>query len=56
MTAPEKRCETESKYLLGLGETTDISNVFIYLLSNASRWVTSCDFHYFCKGFKETSQ
>lgn len=25
---------------LGLGETTDISNACIYLLSDASRWVT----------------
>ncbi len=40
MADPEKRRETESKYLLGLGETTDISNACIYLLSDASRWVT----------------
>lgn len=25
---------------LGLGETTDISNACIYLLSDASRWIT----------------
>ena len=25
---------------LGLGETTDISNACIFLLSNASRWIT----------------
>lgn len=27
-------------FLLGLGETTDISNACIYLLSDAARWVT----------------
>lgn len=27
-------------FLLGLGDTTDISNACIYLLSDASRWVT----------------
>ena len=37
---PEKRKQTESMYPLGLGETTDISNACIYLLSDASRWVT----------------
>ena len=25
---------------LGLGETTDVSNACIYLLSDASRWIT----------------
>ena len=37
---PEKRKKTEAMYPLGLGETTDISNACIYLLSDASRWVT----------------
>jgi len=37
---PEKRKETENLHLLGLGETTDIANACIYLLSDASRWVT----------------
>lgn len=29
-----------SKYPLGVGKTTDISNLCIYLLSDASRWMT----------------
>lgn len=37
---PEKRKITESMYPLGLGETSDIANACIYLLSDASRWVT----------------
>lgn len=37
---PEKRAELENKHLLGLGKTTDIANACIYLLSDASRWVT----------------
>lgn len=37
---PEKRKVTESLHPLGIGETTDISNTCIFLLSNASRWVT----------------
>ena len=37
---PERRKELENKHLLGLGETTDISNACIYLLSNGARWVT----------------
>ncbi|MCD8302919.1 MAG: SDR family oxidoreductase [Prevotellaceae bacterium] len=40
MEDPDKRREMESKYPLGLGETTDISNACIYLLSDAARWVT----------------
>ena len=36
----ERRKELENKHLLGLGETTDISNACIYLLSNGARWVT----------------
>lgn len=36
----EQRKELENKHLLGLGETTDISNACIYLLSNGARWVT----------------
>lgn len=40
MKDPEKRAELESQYLLGLGKTTDIANACIYLLSDASRWVT----------------
>ncbi|MBR6894093.1 MAG: SDR family oxidoreductase [Bacteroidaceae bacterium] len=40
MKNPEARAALESKHLLGLGKTTDISNACIYLLSDASRWVT----------------
>lgn len=34
------RHQLEEKHLLGLGRTEDISNACIYLLSDASRWVT----------------
>lgn len=34
------RSALESKHLLGLGKVTDISNGVIYLLSDASRWMT----------------
>lgn len=37
---PEKRRLLEEKHLLGLGDVTDISNACIYLLSDASKWVT----------------
>ena len=37
---PDKRRLTEAKHPLGLGETTDISNACVYLLSDASRWIT----------------
>ena len=37
---PEKRIITESLHPLGIGTTVDIANVCIYLLSDASRWVT----------------
>lgn len=40
MADPEKRAALEEKHLLGLGECSDISNACIYLLSDASRWVT----------------
>ena len=40
MKNPEARAALESKHLLGLGKTTDISNACIYLLSDASSWVT----------------
>lgn len=40
MKDPEKRAALEKQHLLGLGETTDIANACIYLLSDASRWVT----------------
>ena len=37
---PEKRIITESLHPLGIGTTVDIANACIYLLSDASRWVT----------------
>lgn len=40
MAYPEQRKQLESKHLLGLGQTTDISNGCMYLLSDASRWMT----------------
>ena len=40
MKNPDARATLEAKHLLGLGQTTDISNACIYLLSDASRWVT----------------
>lgn len=40
MKDPEKRAILESQHPLGLGNCTDISNACIYLLSDASRWVT----------------
>ena len=40
MKDPEKRAALEAQHLLGLGETDDIANACIYLLSDASRWVT----------------
>ena len=40
MKEPELRAQFEAKHLLGIGQCTDISNACIYLLSDASRWVT----------------
>lgn len=40
MKDPEKRATLEAQHLLGLGKTDDIANACIYLLSDASRWVT----------------
>jgi NAD(P)-dependent dehydrogenase (short-subunit alcohol dehydrogenase family) len=40
MADPDIRQVFEAKHLLGFGQTTDISNACIYLLSDASRWVT----------------
>lgn len=37
---PDKRTLLEAKHPLGLGQTSDISNACIYLLSDASRWIT----------------
>ena len=41
MQDEQARSTLESKHLLGFGETTDISNGVIYLLSDASRWITA---------------
>ena len=35
-----QRKQTEALHLLGLGNPEDIANACIYLLSDASRWVT----------------
>jgi NAD(P)-dependent dehydrogenase (short-subunit alcohol dehydrogenase family) len=40
MADPENRKQLEDKHLLGLGETRDVANACIYLLSDASKWVT----------------
>lgn len=37
---PEKRKITEGLHPLGLGTTDDIANACVYLLSDASRWMT----------------
>ena len=37
---PERRKYTESLHPLGIGTTEDIANACVYLLSDASRWVT----------------
>lgn len=40
MAEPGQRKILEEKHLLGLGQTSDIANGVIYLMSDASRWVT----------------
>lgn len=37
---PDRRKQTEALYPLGLGETADIANACVYVLSDASRWMT----------------
>lgn len=37
---PERRKITEAMHPLGLGTTDDIANACVYLLSDASRWIT----------------
>lgn len=43
MSNPENKAILESKHLLGLGETSDVANACVYLLSDASKWVTGID-------------
>lgn len=40
LAEPERRKVTESLHPLGLGTTEDIANTCVYLLSDASRWMT----------------
>lgn len=40
MVNPDARAALETLHLLGLGKTTDVSNACIFLLSDASRWIT----------------
>lgn len=40
MADQKARLQLESQHLLGLGNTSDIANGVIYLLSNAARWIT----------------
>lgn len=40
MKDPEQRDAIETQHLLGLGEPSDVANACIFLLSDASRWVT----------------
>lgn len=40
ITDPDKRQVLEDQHLLGLGKPEDVANACIYLLSDASRWVT----------------
>ena len=40
MADPEAKKQLESQHLLGLGNPSDIANGVIFLLSEASRWVT----------------
>ena len=37
---PERRAQTEARHPLGIGKTEDIANACIFLLSDASRWIT----------------
>lgn len=40
MKNPEARAALEAKHLLGLGQTDDVANACVFLLSDASRWIT----------------
>jgi len=41
--ADENRANIEEMHPLGLGNTEDVANACIYLISNASRWVTGAN-------------
>ena len=45
ITDPSKREELERMHLLGLGKTEDVANACVYLLSDASRWVTGVNLY-----------
>ena len=45
ITDPEKREVLEKMHLLGLGKTEDVANACVYLLSDASRWVTGVNLY-----------
>ena len=45
ITDPSKREELEKMHLLGLGKTEDVANACVYLLSDASRWVTGINLY-----------
>ena len=40
ITDPDKKKLLENMHLLGLGKSEDVANACVYLLSDASRWVT----------------
>ena len=42
---PDKRKKLEEKHLLGLGNTEDVANACVYLLSDASGWVTGINLY-----------
>ena len=45
ITDPVKREVLEKMHLLGLGKTEDVANACVYLLSDASRWVTGVNLY-----------
>ena len=45
ITDPVKREVLEKMHMLGLGKTEDVANACVYLLSDASRWVTGVNLY-----------
>lgn len=45
ITDQDKREVLEKMHLLGLGKTEDVANACVYLLSDASRWVTGVNLY-----------